>query len=128
MFLKIVSEDTVVIGQYRPGQPDYQVLEDCAALFERSSNGAGKPWRVVRVPQPDVYYAYFVLPVVRTFTNGLIVNDRVIVPVYGIPEDAEALEIFARELPGRQVIGLNANDIIESAGAWHCVTMEYPRP
>ncbi len=128
MFLKVVDADTVVVAQYRPGQVDYAVLEECAALFAGTTNGDGAPWEVLRIPQPDVYYAFFLLPVVRTYTNGLIVNDQVIVPVYGIPEDAEALAILGAALPGRKLVPLNAKDIIESSGAWHCVTMEYPRP
>jgi agmatine/peptidylarginine deiminase len=128
MFMKIIGSNTVVIGRYNPGQTDYQVLEDNAALFAKSTNGDGQPWNVIRVPQPDVYYVFFLFPVVRTYTNGLMINDQVIVPVYGLPEDATAMNIFANALPGRTIVPINANDIIEQAGAWHCVTMEYPAP
>jgi len=128
MFLKIINTNTIVIGRYNANQVDYQILEDCAAMFANGTNGDGQPWNVIRMPMPDVYYAYFVLPVVRTYINGLIVNDQAIVPVYGLPVDTEAINIFANALPGRTIVPINANDIIESAGAWHCVLMEYPRP
>jgi agmatine deiminase len=128
MFLKIIKSDTVVIGRYREDQPDYTVLEEAASLFASGLNGAGKPWNIIRVPMPDVYYAYFGLPVVRTYINGLMVNNQFIVPTYGLPEDAEALNILAAQLPGKTLVPINANEIIESLGAWHCVTMEFPRP
>ena len=128
MFMKIIGPNRVLIGQYQPGQPDYQVLEDCAALFANGTNGAGQPWQVIRVPMPDVYYAFFALPVVRTYINGLMVNDQVIIPTYGIPEDDAALSIIRNALPGRTIVPINANQIIESAGAWHCVLMEFPQP
>lgn len=128
MFLKIIKPDTVVIGRYREGQPDYTVLEETASLFASTPNGAGQPWNIIRVPMPDVYYAYFGLPVVRTYINGLMVNNQFIVPTYGLPEDAEALNILAAQLPGKSLVPINANEIIESLGAWHCVTMEFPRP
>ena len=74
-----------------------------------------------------VALTFFVLPVVRTYTNAQISNNVVIVPTYNLPTDAAVLDQYRAQLPGRTVIGLNANDIIESAGAWHCVLMEWPQ-
>ena len=128
MFSKIVDAETVLVAQYDADEVDYRRLEDNAALLAASTNGAGRPWRVVRIRQPDVYYEGAVSPVIRTYTNSLIVNDRVIVPVYGIADDAAALAVYASVFPGKTIVPLNANDIIGSGGAWHCVTMEFPRP
>lgn len=124
MFMKIVGPNTVIVGRYGPDQVDYDVLEECAALFARETNGAGEPWQVVRIVQPDVYYTQFVVPVVRTYTNSLIVNNAVIVPVYGIPEDEQALAVYRELFPSKTIVPLNAEAIIPSGGAWHCVTME----
>lgn len=124
MFMKIVGPSTVLVGQYGPDQTDHDVLEECAALFAQETNGAGQPWRVVRIVQPDVYYTQFVIPVVRTYTNSLIVNNAVIIPVYGIPEDEEALAVYRDIFPDKTLVPLNAEAIIPSGGAWHCVTME----
>jgi len=128
MFMKIVNANTVLVAEYAPDQKDYQILEDCADLFIRSVNGAGESWNVVRLPQPDVYYVFFVLPIVRTYTNSLIVNNVVLLPVYGIPSDEEAAAIYEQVLPGKTVYPIDASIIIEAGGAWHCVTMEFPSP
>ena len=64
----------------------------------------------------------------RTYTNAFIANNAVLLPVYGIPQDEAAAAIFRDLLPGRTVYPVDATVIIESGGAWHCVTMEYPRP
>jgi agmatine deiminase len=126
MFTKVVNASTVIVGQYNPDQIDYAVLEQAATVLRNSTNGAGTPWNVVRMPQPDVYYAMFLLPVVRTYTNSQFANNTVVVPVYGLPTDETALSIYRSLMPGRTVIGVNANDIIESGGAWHCIAMEMP--
>lgn len=128
MFSKLVDTRTVLVAQYDPDEVDYQRLETNAAILASATNGVGEPWNVVRIRQPDVYYAYFIYPVVRTYTNSILVNDRVIVPTYGIADDAEALALYGQLFPGRTIVPLDANDIIESAGAWHCVTMEFPVP
>ncbi len=128
MFLKVMDEDTILVSEYDPNEKDYQILEDAATLFMGETNGAGTPWDVHRIWQPDVYYVLFIFPVVRTYTNAMMANDTVILPVYDIPYDATAVSIFETLLPGRTIIPVNAEVIIESAGAWHCVTMEYPDP
>ncbi|MEW6259698.1 MAG: agmatine deiminase family protein [Thermodesulfobacteriota bacterium] len=128
MFMKIVRPDTVLIGQYRPDQIDYAVLEENAALFARETNARGDHWQVVRIVQPDVYYTRFLLPVIRTYTNSLMINDYVIVPVYGIAEDEQALAVYREVLPEKTLVPLDARDIISSGGAWHCVTMEVAVP
>lgn len=128
MFMKIVRPDTVLVGQYKPDQVDYEVLENNAALLAQETNGQGDPWRVVRIVQPDIYYAQFLLPVVRTYTNSLMINNFVVVPVYGIPEDDAALAVYREVLPGKTLVPLDAREIIPSGGAWHCVTMEVAVP
>ncbi|MFZ2989979.1 agmatine deiminase family protein, partial [Ideonella sp.] len=128
MFSKIVGPQTVLVAQYDADEFDHARLEANAALLAAATNGSGQPWQVVRIRQPDVYYDGLVNPVIRTYTNSLIVNDRVIVPVYGIADDADALAIYAALFPTKTIVPLNASAIITSAGAWHCVTMEFTRP
>jgi agmatine/peptidylarginine deiminase len=121
-FMKILCSETVLVAQYDPDETDYQILEDNAALI------TSKSWKVERIRQPDVYYAQFIFPVVRAYTNSLILNDHVIVPTFGIDDDADALAVYAGLFPGKTIVPLDANDIIEWSGAWHCVTMEFPEP
>jgi agmatine deiminase len=128
MFSKLVNPTTVLVAQYDTDEVDHARLEANAALLAASTNGAGQPLNVVRIRQPDVYFENIVLPVVRTYTNAIVVNDRVIVPVYGIEDDAGALAVMASVFPGKTIVPLNANDIIAAAGAWHCVSMEFPAP
>jgi len=128
MFLKIVDEDTILVAEYAPNQKDYQILENCAALMAASTNGNGDPWNVVRIPQPDVYYIFFIIPVVRTYTNSLVANDVVLFTSFGINLDQDAYAIYQQVYPGKTLYAIDASAIIRSGGAWHCVTMEFPNP
>lgn len=128
MFSKIVGPATVLVGQYDADEVDHPVLEANAAALAAAVDGAGQPWNVVRIRQPDVYFEGVVNPVVRTYTNSLIVNDHVIVPTYGIADDGPALALYRQLFPGKTIVPLDARQIIPSAGAWHCVTMEFPAP
>ena len=60
------------------------------------------------------------------YTNYLVTNGVVLVPVYGRPEDEEAKAILREHLPGREVIGIPTLTLTEEGGAIHCVTQQQP--
>ena len=61
-----------------------------------------------------------------SYTNSLIVNDLVIVPVYDQQRqyEMEAIEAYRQALSNTyEVTLINADKIIEMGGAVHCTTM-----
>lgn len=61
-----------------------------------------------------------------TYANFLIINDAVLVPVYGEATDVIALERLTAAFPDRQVEGVNCRELIRQHGSLHCVTMQLP--
>jgi hypothetical protein len=59
-----------------------------------------------------------------TYTNSLIVNKTVLVPIYGFALDTTALRIYRENMLGYRVIGYDCNTIIPAGGAIHCITKE----
>jgi agmatine deiminase len=57
-----------------------------------------------------------------SYTNSLIFNKKVLVPIYGKAQDQAALDIYKQILPGYDVKGFDCNDIITANGAIHCIT------
>ena len=62
------------------------------------------------------------------YSNYLIANNVVLVPVYGHPNDEIALKIIAEHFPGREIIGIEVVALIEHGGAIGCVTQPQPMP
>ena len=65
----------------------------------------------------------------RTYTNIVFANGVVLVPVYPdyCPDlDEEALAIYRRLLPDRQVVGIDCSGLIKMNGALRCITMNFP--
>ena len=60
------------------------------------------------------------------YTNYLVTNGVVLVPVYGRREDEEAKAIIREHFPGRDVVGIPALTLTEEGGAVHCVTQHQP--
>lgn len=59
-----------------------------------------------------------------TYTNSVIVNKIVIVPIYNFSQDAAALQVYRDAMPGYKIVGIDCNGIIGSLGAIHCITKE----
>ena len=60
------------------------------------------------------------------YTNYLVTNGVVLVPVYGRPEDERAKAILAEHFPGREIVGIPTLTLTEEGGAIHCVTQQQP--
>ncbi|MDA9329062.1 agmatine deiminase family protein, partial [Flavobacteriales bacterium] len=62
-----------------------------------------------------------------TYTNFLITNNKVLVPVYNKPEDAFAIKQFKSCFNTREVVPINCEALISQGGSLHCVTMQIPK-
>jgi agmatine/peptidylarginine deiminase len=124
MFAKFVSQNTILVGQYDELDPQNAALLD--RNVERLEDFAREnSWslNIVRIPMPSGSNGVY-----RSYTNSLIVNDRVIVPIYRADRryEAEALEIYENAMPaGYTVVTVDAEDAIQLGGAVHCTTMGF---
>ncbi|MEW5807409.1 MAG: agmatine deiminase family protein [Acidobacteriota bacterium] len=147
MFAKLLSPTKWIVGQYPVGDPNYQVLEDNAALLASLTAYNGQPYEVIRIPMPPTTPTALALDygdllprwdtseggpslnlqeIWRTHTNSTIADALVLVPIYGKGTDEEALQIYSDAMPGHVIVGIDSEAIIPLGGAMHCVTMQVP--
>jgi len=80
---------------------------------------------LISLPMCDaLYFEGERLP--ATYANFLFVNGAVLVPLYGVSQDTEALEIFKKTFPQREIIAIDCSILIRQHGSLHCVTMNFP--
>jgi agmatine/peptidylarginine deiminase len=126
MHMKLLDEETLLVGQYPAGVSDGPQIElNLQYILTNFQTCFGKPYKVVRIlmpPSSSGQYppnsSYF------TYTNSLIVNKTVIVPVYGFSQDTTALRIYREAMPGYRIVGINCASMISASGAIHCITKE----
>jgi agmatine deiminase len=58
--------------------------------------------------------------------NFYIANGAIIVPAYGIAEDASAVETLRRAYPNRTVVPVALKDLFRGGGGIHCITQQEP--
>ena len=99
-----------------------RMREELAAL--RTADG--KPYRLHALP-----WARPVLDEGRrlaaSYANYLIVNGGVVMPAYGDAADAAAQAVVAAAHPGREIVAVDARELIWQNGSVHCLTMQLPQ-
>ncbi|MBK9318476.1 MAG: agmatine deiminase family protein [Bacteroidetes bacterium] len=126
MHMKLLDEETLLVGEYPPGVADGPQIEANLQFVLANYNSVyGTPYKVIRIPMPDDNNLYpnnggdyF------TYTNSSFINKTVILPVYGISEDTTAVRIYEESLPGYTIVPINCISMIGALGALHCITKE----
>jgi len=97
-------------------------------LMQEELEGLSKShgFKLIALPMSEaVYYEEERLP--ATYANFLLLNGAVLVPTYGVKEDAEALAIFRETFPEREIVGIDCLTLIKQHGSLHCVTMNFAK-
>ena len=61
-----------------------------------------------------------------SYANFYIGNGFVAVPTFNDPNDRVALATLAELMPGREVVGIHAVDLVWGLGTLHCMTQQQP--
>ena len=88
----------------------------------------GQPYRLVPLPLPVPIHDSTGRRLPAGYANFLIINDAVLVPIYGQAPDSIALECLRGCFPKHKVIGIDCRALIAQYGSLHCVTMQIPCP
>jgi len=118
---RFVSEDVVALTRAKDAShPDFELLED---NFARVS----QRFDTVALPAPDLEFNNDIneyLP--KGYANFYVLNNCVLVPEFGIPEDREATESLAAVFADREIVTVDCNDLVYGQGGIHCLTQQVP--
>lgn len=112
---KIISPTKVMVLQVPSSHGDYANLEAAAAYLATQPNHYGTNWEVVRVYSSGT----------EGYTNSVILNDYVYVPIWNTSNDAAALQTYRNALPGYKIVGnyYGCSSGYLNTDAIHCRTM-----
>jgi len=86
----------------------------------------GTPYKLTALPWPDPVFGDEGERLPATYANFLIINGAVLLPVYGVPQDEEAIGIISQIFSDREIIPINCRALVKQHGSLHCVTMQIP--
>jgi agmatine/peptidylarginine deiminase len=112
--LKLLDEERVLIKRPPPDHPDFEDIERVVCSLSQLINVYGRPYQLFRIDTPCYHRNRL-----ANYTNAVIVNRSIFVPLFGIPADAAALHAWRQVMPGYEVKGF-AHTHWASNDALHC--------
>ena len=111
---KYLSPSKILIRSVPISHPQYSEIEEVVDYFENTYTGYGNPWEIFRVYTPSD----------QPYTNSIILNNKVFVPIMNSSWDDDAIEVYEQALPGYEVLGFTGS--WQSTDALHCRTKGIP--
>ena len=105
---KYLSSSRMIIREVPTSHPQYNDIEEVASYFENTLTVSGSEWEVFRVYTPND----------QPYTNSLILNDKVFVPIMNSQWDDDALEVYQVAMPDHEILGFTGS--WQSTDALHC--------
>ncbi|MCW8949824.1 MAG: agmatine deiminase family protein [Sedimenticola sp.] len=117
---------TILYATATRDDPDYPELEAMATELHSFRQRNGEPYRLIPLPAipPITDESGERLP--AGYANFLIINQAVLLPVYNIPQDTEAVLCLEACFPNREIIPIDCTPLIRQNGSLHCITMQFP--
>lgn len=113
---KLLDPGRILVKEVPPSHPSYEAIEANVAYFESHTSSWGKPYEIVRIYTPND----------EPYINAFVLNDKVLVPMFGTEWDDDALATYEAVLPGYEVLGFDGPWL--SDDALHCRAMGVTDP
>jgi agmatine deiminase len=109
---------------YGIDDPNARAYDTAAEALASFSDAEGARLKVIRVPSPGRLMSVDHRVTPASHMNFLIANGAVVVPTYGDPAGAWALQALQILFPDREVVGLPAGALLTGGGAFHCISQQ----
>ena len=127
MFI-FLNPEHILVMKVPESYPTYDIIEDVASQLKTMTNSFGRPYKISRIETN-----YWDGGLVASYTNALILNKHIYVPLYDIAEDASAISTYEELMPGYDIHGFVYPRDIYGLGwtegdALHCRTKQVHDP
>lgn len=111
---KFLAPDKILIRSVPSYHPQYNLIEQAAAYWATVPCAYGYNYKVFRAYTPNN----------QPYTNSLILNRKVFVPIMTSTWDDSAIAVYQEAMPGYEVIGITGTSSApwEATDALHCRT------
>lgn len=128
---RLAPDNTILYtgpGQNEDNKRQNEALEGILSELQGMTNADGEPFNLIELPCPDPIHDPedgHQLP--ATYANFLVINDAVLMPVYGQPmNDLRAEMTLKVAFPNHEIERIDCRPLIRQHGSLHCATMQLP--
>lgn len=124
--------------------PQYDISKENWEILKNAKDAKGRKLKInkINVPNPiliseeeskGVDIIEGTLPreegdrMAGSYINFLICNGAIILPVFGVPNDQKAIKKMKNIFPKRDIVPIEAREILLGGGNIHCITQQQPQ-
>jgi len=121
----ISPQSIIAVTEQNSSSPNFHRLQKNLERLGQMKTKAGSKFNVIPLPLPEpIHLAGRDLP--PSHANFLIVNDGVLVPLYGQKSDDVAMGILQDCFPKHKIVGIDCRVLLIEGGALHCLSQQQP--
>jgi agmatine deiminase len=123
-----VAPGRVLVGvPSSPSLPDFKPVRETIRRLRAAYDAEGRLIEVIEIEQPArARFDWRGRPLQASYVNFYLPNDGVVMPSFDDPNDEKARAVLADCFPGRDLLQIDALDIVEGGGGIHCITQQEP--
>jgi agmatine deiminase len=107
--------------------PDFKPVMEAIRRLRAARDAEGQALEVIEIEQPArPRFDWRGRPLQASYVNFYLPNDGVVMPSFDDPNDEKARAVLADCFPGRDILQIDALDIVEGGGGIHCITQQEP--
>jgi agmatine deiminase len=108
--------------------PDWEAVAAAKRRLEELRDAHGRAFEIVQIEQPraagDDWRGR---PRAASYVNFCLANGGLVMPMFDDPGDVAAQRVLGDCFPGREIVPIDARDIVEGGGGIHCITQQEPQ-
>ena len=107
--------------------PDFEPVMDVLHRLKQTRDAQGRRIEIIELEQPRKASGdWRGRPLQASYVNFYLANGGVILPGFDDPNDERARSVIADCFAGRDILQIEAMDIVEGGGGIHCITQQEP--
>lgn len=107
--------------------PDYAPVQEAKRILKSAADAQGREFEIIPLPQPRKQRQSWSGRLLQmSYVNFYFANGALIMPAFSDPNDEGARTILAQCFPGRDIMQIDALDIVQGGGGIHCITQQEP--
>jgi agmatine deiminase len=118
----------VIVGIPGHNHPDHEPVREVIRRLREHRDAQGRALEIIELPQPKKLRQSWSGRLLETsYVNFYLANGVVVMPAFGDPNDEKARTVLAACFPGRDIMQIDALDIVQGGGGIHCITQQEPQ-
>ena len=107
--------------------PDYAPVMEAIRRLKEARDAEGRAFEIVEIVQPKKPKTdWRGRALASSYINFYLPNGGVVMPAFDDSNDEKARSLLADCFPGRDILQIDALDLVEGGGGIHCITQQEP--